>query len=188
MNQSGKNKRSKKGVVAKIALGLTIGAGAVFLLAAAPGLAGVLLLLDRNPRKAAKKLERGLERLLKRGLIEKVGEKSYRPTSAGKQMYAHNKFDEYEFPALKKWNGQWSLICFDIPETMRHKRRMLWLKLDELGFYPLQNSVLVTYHPSEELVSLVHEGLGLKQYVRLVVAKHIDNEITLRKHFKLPSL
>jgi CRISPR-associated endonuclease Cas2 len=181
-------KKTDKGVVTRIALGLLAVGGAVVLLAAAPGLSMALKLIDPNPRKAMRKLERALSALAKQGDVTlqpgKQG-KRYRITSMGRKKLARLQLARFTLTKRKKWNGKWQVVCFDIPETEKYERTLLQTKLTELGFYRLQNSVFVSPFESSELVQLAHQVFDSRKYVRLIVADTIDNEAYLRQFFHL---
>lgn len=86
---------------------------------------------------------------------------------------------------MKKWDSQWRIVIFDIPERFKKARNALSLTLKKMGFYPLQKSVFV--HPFEcaDEIDFVIEFWNMRPYVRLVLATHIDNELHLKNHFGL---
>lgn len=84
---------------------------------------------------------------LKTGYLEKVikdGKVYLRITSKGQKII------ERDFPFLsfqtKKWDGKWRVVVFDIQEKQKRTRDVLRLKLKELGFGMLQESVWVSPH------------------------------------------
>ncbi|MBM3283264.1 hypothetical protein FJY90_03330, partial [Candidatus Gottesmanbacteria bacterium] len=88
-------------------------------------------------------------RLVKRGLkteeIEKVvknGEVFFRLTTIGRKKTIR----DFSIFALQKqkWDRKWRLVIFDIAEVSRKTRDLLRLKLKELGFGMLQESVWIT--------------------------------------------
>lgn len=84
-----------------------------------------------------------------------------------------------------KWDGNWRVVLFDIPEEKRGARDSLRARLLNLGFFELQRSVLV--HPFEcrdEIEFLIELG-DIRPYVRYMRAHHIDNEPHLKKFFRL---
>ena len=95
----------------------------------------------------------------------------------------------YHFQAMKikkkNWDGKWRLIVFDIPEKMRRARDALREKLKELGFYELQKSVFVFPYECKDEIEFIVEFFNLRQYVRYGVLESIDNNLHLRKIFKL---
>lgn len=86
-------------------------------------------------------------RSMKTGFIEKVeknGEVYLRLTTQG-----HKKITR-DFPLLvlqrKQWDRKWRVVMFDIAEKEKRLRDNFRLKLKELGFGMLQESVFITPH------------------------------------------
>lgn len=85
--------------------------------------------------------------LQRTGYIEKVkikGEPYLRLTSVGKDSLYR------DFPLLsfqkKSWDGKWRVVIFDIEEKNRKYRDVLRIKLRELGFGMVQESVWISPH------------------------------------------
>lgn len=95
----------------------------------------------------------------------------------------------YHFQKMKikreDWDGKWRIVIFDIPEKMRRGRDALRDKLKELGFYELQKSVFIFPYECKDEIEFVIEFFNLRRYVRFGVLENIDNEIHLKKIFKL---
>ncbi|TSA45220.1 hypothetical protein D4R52_02885 [bacterium] len=86
---------------------------------------------------------------------------------------------------LKKWDKQWRLIIFDIPEDFKKWREYLRRELKELGFHPLQKSVYITPYPvTGELDRLLLER-NLRKFFRYLTVSEIDDEKELKKVFKI---
>ncbi len=174
----------KKGEIAWNILILVAAVGAVVVLAAAPGLAVALKALDPNPRKAKLKFNRTLDALVRDGkVIHNSGR--YTLTSKGTLELDRRRFEHYQFPTPKKWDGKWRVICFDIPEKNKRVRRVVHQKLVELEFYRLQDSVFVTPQPCGEFLKLAQQAFFLKKYLRGMVVTQLDDEQVLLSHFHL---
>jgi len=175
-------------LVTKTALALLMVGGGIVALALVPGLGAALRLLDPNPRKAMRKIERALKNLANDGEVEvdvHGKRKRYRITPSGTQKLARLEFEAYQPPRFKSWDKKWRVVCFDIPETEKYTRTLFQTKLSELGFYRLQNSVFVTPHNCKELIMLADRAFDLKTCVRVILAEAIDNEQHLLNFFKL---
>jgi CRISPR-associated endonuclease Cas2 len=175
-------------VVTKVALSLLLVGGGLVALAVAPGLGTALKLVDPNPRKAVRKIERALARLTREGDVEvgrRGGETHYRITPSGAQKLAQLEFKAYSPSRFGKWDGKWRVVCFDIPETEKYVRTLFQTKLSDLGFYRLQNSVYVTPHNCKELIVLADRAFNLRPCVRVILADTIDNEQHLLNFFKI---
>lgn len=83
--------------------------------------------------------------MLTTGYMEKViknGEPYLRLTGIGKKALVR------DFPIFslkdKKWDGKWRIVFYDIPEKEKNIRKMLQVKLLELGFGMIQESVYIS--------------------------------------------
>jgi len=85
----------------------------------------------------------------------------------------------------KKWDGKWRMVVFDIPEKKRKGRDALRGELKKIGFYELQKSVFVFPYECQDEIDFVIEFFDLRKYVRFGILKSIDNELHLKKIFKL---
>jgi len=85
----------------------------------------------------------------------------------------------------RNWDGKWRLVVFDIPERNRKGRDALRNKLKELGFYELQKSVFIFPYECQNEIEFITEFFNLRQYIRYGVLEFIDNELHLKKIFKL---
>jgi len=83
------------------------------------------------------------------------------------------------------WDGKWRVVIFDIPEKRKRSRDALRDKLKELGFYELQKSVFVFPYECDDEINFVIEFFEMRQYVRTILAERIDNELHLKRIFKL---
>lgn len=85
----------------------------------------------------------------------------------------------------KNWDGKWRLVIFDIPEKRKRGRDALRGKLKEIGFRELQKSVFVFPYECEDEIEFIIEFFEMRQYVRTILAERIDNELHLKKIFRL---
>ncbi len=85
----------------------------------------------------------------------------------------------------KNWDGKWRIVIFDIPEKLRKGRDALRDKLKELGFHEFQKSVFVFPYECQNEIDFIIEFFNLRKYVRFGVLKMVDNELHLKKIFKL---
>ena len=95
----------------------------------------------------------------------------------------------YHFQEMKikenQWDGKWRVVIFDIPEKIKTSRNALRDKLKELGFYELQESVFVFPYECQNEIDFIIEFFNLRKYVRYGVFDFIDNDLHLRKIFRL---
>lgn len=78
-----------------------------------------------------------------------------------------------------KWDGQWRIVFYDIPEHKKTGRDALAAKLRNLGFYQLQRSVWVHPYPCHQEIEAVAAAYGVHSYLTLIIATNIQNQTRL---------
>ena len=106
-------------------------------------------------------------------------------TKEGQKKALKFKLDEMEIKKPSKWDGEWRIVIFDIPERFKKAREALRLKLRELGFLELQKSVLVLPYECEDEINFIMEVFMIRPFVRFVRAKSFTNEEQLKIKFGL---
>ena len=84
-----------------------------------------------------------------------------------------------------KWDGQWRLLTFDIPEQHKAARHTFRRKLKELGFFHFQRSVFLLPYPCDKEIKLIVEHLKISPYVHVLTTDRFPNDQALIKKFKL---
>ena len=134
------------------------------------------------------KAYRTLNHLEKRGMVkvEKRGENNFVVlTSKGELAVLLKKAS---IKKEKKWDGKWRLIISDITEDVKHKRREFRILLKRNGFIKLQASVYASpYSLNREAIAYLQKS-GLMAYIRILKVEEMDNDVDLKKKFKLASL
>lgn len=149
----------------------------------------VLKAFSREWAKIDKKeINNGIKYLYKLGYVEKQkgNDNIFKviPTKKGKLKILDNKLENLKLKK-EKWDKKWRMVSFDIPEKYKNGRDVLRRKLKKVGFCELQKSVLITpYDCKEEIFDLV-KHFELDKYVRFGVLEFVDNELYLKKVFKL---
>jgi len=127
--------------------------------------------------------------LLKRGLIEWRREGHdvvIALTKEGKERAGKYQVDELVLEKPRKWDNQWRIVVFDIPNSSTFVRNVFRRKLKELGFYALQKSIWVHPYKCEEEIALLRDFLGASaKQIRVIEATRIENDDSLRKYFLL---
>lgn len=135
-----------------------------------------------------RKLRLEIRKLYQSKLLERKenadGSFSFILTNKGKIRAITYRFDEMKIEK-KDWDGKWRIVIFDIPEKIRKGRDALRDKLKKLGFYELQKSVFVFPYECEDEIDFIIEFFNLRRYVRSGVLEKIDNDLHLKKIFKL---
>ncbi|MBU3942608.1 hypothetical protein KKA24_01340 [Patescibacteria group bacterium] len=84
-----------------------------------------------------------------------------------------------------EWDEKWRMVIFDIPEDERAKRDVFRNKIKEIGFCELQKSVWIFPYECENEINFIIEYYNLRRYIRFCIIESIDNEMHLKKKFKL---
>lgn len=113
------------------------------------------------------------------------GETTYVLSDKGKKRALTFHFEKMGIPKPPHWDGCWRIAVFDIPEKIKPARDALRNKLKILGFYELQKSVFIHPYPCKDELDILIENYGLRRFVRILEARSIDNELHLRRIFKL---
>lgn len=116
---------------------------------------------------------------------DKDGEMVVKITKKGEERLLKYKFQDLRISIPKKWDGTWRIIIFDIPNEKNRARDILRKKILDLGFYKIQKSVFVCPYECENEIEFLKAILNIQQYVLIIKAKELDNEMILRQHFHL---
>lgn len=106
-------------------------------------------------------------------------------TKEGQKKALKFKLDEMEIKILPKWDREWRIVIFDIPERFKKAREALRLKLKELGFLELQKSVFILPYECEDEINFIMEVFLIRPFVRFVRAKSFTNDEQLKIKFGL---
>src|SRR5690606_35001963 len=119
VEREGKRKRRKQDLQKGILVALR--ASALLSVALLAPNAARLLKFDPADANARRGLRASISGLLRKGYISvetKAGRKFFRLTPEGERALAL-KLGKAEAPRRKRWDGQWRLVMFDIPESRR---------------------------------------------------------------------
>jgi len=145
--------------------------------------------ITKEEREDRKKFSQALWRLKKSRLIilKQKGESKFvvELTEKGRRRIKEFQLADLEIPIPKKWDGNWRIVIFDIPNKKNAGREALRLKIKGLGFYQLQKSVWVIPYACEKEIEFLVELFHLYPYVNLIEAVAIKNDAKLRRHFNL---
>jgi phenylacetic acid degradation operon negative regulatory protein len=121
--------------------------------------------------------------------VEKNGKIYIRITSEGQRII------QRDFPMLslqnRRWDGRWRIVMFDIEEVNRQIRERLRIKLKELGFGMLQESVFISPHDLLKDFSEFAESSGIRDYLYLLETHKLivgDEKEFANKIWKLQEL
>lgn len=86
---------------------------------------------------------------------------------------------------IKKWNGKWFLVFFDVPEIQRNKRNYLRSFLQKIGFYRFQKSVYLFPDECEKKIALIKKIVEGAKYMKYIIAEKIEDEQIVKTYFNL---
>ncbi|MEX0877902.1 MAG: CRISPR-associated endonuclease Cas2 [Candidatus Spechtbacterales bacterium] len=104
-------------------------------------------------------------------------------TEKGKRLVQSYKLDELNLSQQSKWDGKWRFVMFDIPEKSRYARDILRDKLENLGFFRIQQSVWVYPYACEKEIDFLAEFLYIKACVLIFTGK-VNKDEELKVHFR----
>jgi phenylacetic acid degradation operon negative regulatory protein len=134
-------------------------------------------------------IHRAIKRLYQTKLIdikeEKDGVVTLKLNENGKEKILKYQIGNMKIPVMKKWDGKWRIVLFDIPESKKKIRDILRFHLKKLGFFEFQKSVFVHPFECKSEIEFLIEFYQIRRHVRFIIAESIDNELYLKRHFKL---
>jgi len=106
-------------------------------------------------------------------------------TKEGQKKALKFKIDEMKIKKPAKWDGEWRIVIFDIPERFKKAREALRRKIMDLGFRKLQESVFIFPHECEDEINFITEVFLIRPFVRFMRTKSFTNEEQIRLKFGL---
>jgi len=150
---------------------------------------GLTIIIGREAKNRQRQAFRQrLDRLKKRKLVNiryEKGEQIVEITKNGLKEALKFKTKEMVINKPLRWDKKWRLIIFDIDEKKKRSRDQFRKKLQELGFYPLNESVYVHAYPCFDEVEFIRQIYFVGGEVRYILADKIENDELLRSRFEL---
>lgn len=103
----------------------------------------------------------------------------------GRKQAEFYSIDDLKVEKPAKWDKNWRIVMFDIPENLKKVREAFRYHLKNLEFYEYQKSVFIHPFPCVEEISYIVEFYGIRKYVRNIISCSLDNEYELKEHFGL---
>lgn len=134
-------------------------------------------------------IKRASESLFKARLVRKIenkdGTTTLELTERGKEFALTFDLENIKLSELKRWDGKWRIVSYDIPIKLNKVRKSIAYHLKNSGMKELQNSMFIYPYPCHQEIRYIIEFYNAWKYVRFVVADFIDNEKELKKIFSL---
>jgi hypothetical protein len=146
-----------------------------------------------NPQSAFAKraMTTVLRRMEQRGYITRTAHDqsvTFALTNAGRAKLDLATIQALSLPPQPaRWDGQWRIVLFDVPEQKQLARTVFRRTLKRLGFKYLQRSVWVYPFPCEGLLTELAARLGIGEDVVIVVSRQLSNDRRVRQQFQLTS-
>ena len=135
---------------------------------------GSLVRLLSNFGLSEQAIRSAVSRMCRSGLLKanRANRKSYYSlTSEGHSLLtegAQRIFQRKE----SQWDGNWNIVTYSIPETMRRSRDRLRLELGWMGYGPLSEATWISpYDLTGEVKNLLRK-LNIEEYVHIFGAQH----------------
>lgn len=106
-------------------------------------------------------------------------------TEKGRRKVIIFNIDTMEIRVPKIWDKKWRIVLFDIPNKHKRTRETLRKTLKKLGFYKYQESVFIHPYPCHNEIDFIVEYLDIRKHVRIITADYLDNELHLKKIFRV---
>ena len=179
VEKSKKNRGRKLGTEAYKLLGALIKAGVQTV--------ADLIEVSKYDKFVSEKVYKKLWHLEKQGYVEKTKTQGNRSffNIAPRGRLSFLKYLHLEKLKTARWDGNWRVIIFDIPEKLKKWREFLRSELKDLGFVSLQESVYLTpYAVTKDLDRFLNEW-RLRKYVRYLTVSEIDDAVEFKEKFDL---
>lgn len=118
-------------------------------------------------------------------IVEKEGQTVVRITDRGRMKALSYKINEIRVEKPERWDGKWRVVVFDVPESERRLRDIFRVRLKQMGFYNLQESVWVHPYPCIDQIEFLRQIYRVKINVRYILAESIDDTDDLIRFFHL---
>ena len=108
-----------------------------------------------------------------------------RLTKKGRELLGVIQTEDISIEQPEEWDGVWHVICYDIPENKKKARDYFRLRLTELGFIFIQDSLWVYPYPCKEEVAIIAQNLGIASFVAILNTDYLPGQLKLMRHFKI---
>ncbi len=183
-----KKRRARRNIQHAVlsAVGVT---GIIAVALIAPNIFQAIPRLTGDTHKIGYRARTAAGRLAQKGFVqfvERRGKKYMEITAKGrKALELEQRTQELSAKKKRRWDKQYRLVMFDIPQRRKAKRDTLRRLVKRYGFLRLQNSVWVYPYDCEEIITLVKADMHFGKDVIYAVVESIENDAWIKDHFKL---
>lgn len=106
-------------------------------------------------------------------------------TPEGRRRAQFFRRGDIEIARPSRWDGQWRIVLFDIPEEKKSLRDIFRRHLQKIGFREFQKSVFIFPYECEREIDSLVRLYDAEQYFRFILATKVNHERDLKKIFSL---
>lgn len=181
---------NKKEIVKEILIGIGLVGGILFVGALAPNIFKMLGKSNLGRRRFTKEQVENATYYLKRRkmIISKEnpdGTIMVELSEKGKKKVVFYDLDKMKIKPMKKWDGKWRFVMFDIPHRLRNASNALRDKLKELGFYQFQKSIWIHPYPIENEIDFISQIFEIRRFVKMGEMVNLEGDEKIKSEFKL---
>lgn len=178
-------RRARRYEVQKIVLETVQAAGILAIGLVAPNVVGAMakLGLITNPRQH-ELVRRSIDRLYAQGFL-KHERGALALTANGSRALRRIQVKIFDHQRLRRWDGKWRVLIFDVPERKRALRDSIRATLRANGFTRVQNSVWVYPFDCEDWVNLWKAELNIGRTLLYLIVDSIEGDDALKRRFDL---
>jgi len=103
----------------------------------------------------------------------------------GRKFFLKYNLDDISVKPMKRWDGKWRFVMFDIPDKFKKASNALRNKLKDMGFYQFQKSIWVHPYPVRDEIEFVCNVFNVREYVNVGEISKLDDEEMLRSRWRL---
>lgn len=147
-----------------------------------PGLPVVLKpFIKKQGQKKFKKIIKHLE---KKDVIYLHGDR-VKLSKRGRELLQKIQIQEIEIAKKDKWDGNWHLISYDIPDSFKKERDWFAGNLKRLDFERIQKSLWAYPFECKEEIAVMAQTLRVSPFVIVMTTSHLPQEEKLKNRFDL---
>ncbi len=106
-------------------------------------------------------------------------------TTKGLEKALSYKLEEMKINEPENWDGKWRIIIFDISDKKKRHRNLFQLKIKNMGFFQLQESIYVFPYPCFDQIEFLRQIFGVGFEVKYILANKIEDDENLRNYFRV---
>lgn len=107
----------------------------------------------------------------------------FKLTDTGSKKAIKHQLSEWTQNPIKKWDGRWRLIIYDIPNDKKEKREEIRRILLRMNLLQLQKSVYLTPFPVEQHIEKLREAFAVGDNLKVLIISGLEGEKAYLNYF-----